>query len=121
MKSLTDRKCSAKMPNMIIEIPELDEISKKLDRVIMLLEKLLSDTCQQSTPSASVPVGSPSKHMMTVKQIAEFLNIAVSTVYRMVSTRRIPFLEIGSRVLFDLNQIKRWIAKNSHNVMSRSR
>ena len=109
------------MLNMIIEIPELDEISKKLDRVIMLLEKLLGDTGQQSTPLASVPVGSPSKHMMTVKQIAEYLNISVSTVYGMVSARRIPFLKIGSRVLFDLGAVKRWISKNSYNALSQSR
>ncbi|MBA7577292.1 hypothetical protein ES708_19139 [subsurface metagenome] len=109
------------MPNMITEIPELDEISKKLDRVIMLLEKLLGDTCQQSTRSASVPVGSPSKHMTTVKQIAEYLNISVSTVYGMVSARRIPFLKIGSRVLFDLGAAKRWISRNSYNALSQSR
>ena len=108
------------MSNMIIEIPEFNETSKKLDRVILLLEKLTSDTGQQSIPPASVPLGSSWKQMMTVKQIAEFLNIAVSTVYRMVFTRRIPFLKIGSRVLFDLNRIKRLLAKNSHNVMSRS-
>jgi len=119
--SLTDRKCSAKMLNMIIEIPDLKVISKKLDRVIMLLEKLLGDTGQQSTPPASVPVDSSSKQMMTVKQIAEYLNISVSTVYGMVSARRIPFLKIGSRVLFDLSALKRWIAKNSHSALSRSR
>jgi len=87
----------------------------------MLLEKLLGDTGQQPTPSASVPVDFPSKQMLTVKQVAEFLNISVSTVYGMVSARRIPFLKIGSRVLFDLSAIKRWIAKNSHSALNRSR
>ncbi len=109
------------MHNMTIEIQELDEISKKLDRIILPLEKLTGDTDQQSTPAASVPLSSTSKHMMTVKQIAGYLNISVSTVCGMVSARRIPFLKIGSRVLFDLSQIKRCIVKNSHNVLSRSR
>ena len=109
------------MHNMTIEIPEFNEISKKLDRVILLLERLVGDTGQQSTPPASVPVGPSSKHMMTVKQIAEHLNISVPTVYAMVSARRIPFLKIGSKVLFDLSQIKRWIAKNSHDELSRCR
>lgn len=119
--SLFDRQCGAKMQNMIIEIPELEEISKKLDRVILLLEKLTGDIGQRSTPPTSVPVNSSSKHMMTVKQVAGYLNISVSTVYAMVSARRIPFLKIGSGVLFDLSALKRWIAKNSHNVMSWSR
>ena len=109
------------MHNMIIEITELEEISKKLDRVILLLEKLTGDTSQQSTPPASVPEGSTSKHMMTVKQIAEYLSISVLTVYRMASACRIPFLKIGSRVLFDLSALNQWIAKNSHKVLSRSR
>ena len=107
------------MHNMIIKIPELDEISKKLDRLILLLEKLVGDTGQRSTPPASVPVNSSSKHMMTVKQVAGYLIISVATVYAMISARRIPFLKIGSRVLFDLSQIKRWITKNSHNVTSK--
>jgi excisionase family DNA binding protein len=121
MKSLTHRKCSVKMLNMVIEIPELKEISKKLDRVILLLEKLTGDTGQQTTPPVSVPVDSSSKHLLTVKQIAEYLNISVSTVYGMVSARRFPFLKIGSRVLFDLEAIKRWTAKSSHSALSRSR
>lgn len=106
---------------MTIEMPELDEISKKLDRLIFLLEKLTGDTGQQSTSPASVPIGSASKHMMTVKQITVYLKISVSTVNGMVSARRISFLKIGSRVLFDLSQTERWIAKNSHKELSRSR
>ena len=105
---------------MIIEMPELEEISKKLDRLILLLEKLTCDAGQQPTSPSPVPIGPASKHMMTVKQIAGYLNISVSTVYGMVSARRIPFLKIGSRVLFDLSQIERWIVKNSHIELSRS-
>ena len=109
------------MHNMIIEIPELEEISKKLDRVVLLLEKLTGDTGQRLTPPTSVQEETPTKRLMTVKEVAGYLNISVATVYAMVSARRIPFLKIGSRVLFDLIQIKRWITKNSHNEMSRSR
>lgn len=108
------------MHNMTIEMPGPGAISEKLDRIILLLERLVGDTGQQTTPP-SVPVDSSSKHMMTVRQIAEYLNISVSTVYSMVSARRIPFLKIGSRVLFDLGAIKHWIAKNSHSALSRPR
>lgn len=109
------------MHKMTIAIPELDEISNKLDRVILLLEKLIGNTGEHSVPPTSVQEEFPLKHMMTVKQVAGYLNISVATVYCMVSARRIPFLKIGSRVLFDLSQIKRWITKNSRNVLSRSR
>jgi len=108
------------MADMIVEIPELGEISKKLDRVILLLERLIGNTDQHSVPPKPVQGESSTKHMLTVREVAEHLNIAVSTVYAMVSARRIPFLKIGSRVLFDLSQIERWIAKNSHKEQSRS-
>ena len=107
------------MDNMIIEIPELEDILKKLDRVILLLEKLIGNTDQHLVPPTPSQGKSPSKHMMTVKEVAGYLNISVATVYAMISARRIPFLKIGSRVLFDLSQIKRWITKNSHNVTSK--
>ena len=108
------------MDNMIIELPELGDISKKLNRVILLLEKLIG-TDQHLVSPTSVQEKSPSKRLLTVKEVAGYLNISIATVYAMISVLRIPFSKVGSRVSLDLSQIERWIAKNSHKELSRSR
>ena len=74
---LANRKSGAKMSSMIIEILELNEISKKLDPVILLLEKLLGNTAQNWVSPTSVQEESPSKHMMTVREVAEYLALAI--------------------------------------------
>ena len=46
---------------------------------------------------------------MDVPALAEYIHLAKSTVYKMVSNRTIPFSKIGSRTLFDRVQIDQWV------------
>ena len=45
---------------------------------------------------------------LTVKEAAEFLRVAVATVYRWVYERRIPYRKHGSRLVFCGDDLKRW-------------
>ncbi|MBT3182295.1 MAG: helix-turn-helix domain-containing protein [Deltaproteobacteria bacterium] len=54
------------------------------------------------------------KHLLTVKEAAEYLRLAESTIYKMVSRRDIPFMKIGTRVIFDLEMLAEWV--EAHTV-----
>ena len=53
------------------------------------------------------------KRFLDVRQTAEFLNVSVHLIYRMVEMKRIPHTRIGRKLLFDLKRLERWIEENS--------
>ena len=97
---------------MNIELPEVKELSEKLDRVIRLLEHMTGSEERRENNDRVAPMVTV-RRSMSAAQIAEYLGIDCITVYKMVSARRIPFYKVGRRVLFDADQINRWIKKNS--------
>jgi len=55
----------------------------------------------------------PNKRLLDVKEASEYLGLAESTLYSMVSQRRIPFTKTGRLTKFDREQLDRWIRANS--------
>jgi len=49
------------------------------------------------------------KRLLDIKEAAEFLNVSPNTLYSWVSQRRIPFVKLGRRVEFDLEDLQDWI------------
>ncbi len=47
---------------------------------------------------------------VSVKEISEYTSIADKTLYEWASQEKIPSIKIGSRVLFDLNDIDQLMA-----------
>ena len=47
--------------------------------------------------------------LMTVEQLAQYLNLSAGTVYRLTSTKKIPHIKIGSSVRFKPEVIEHWI------------
>ncbi|MGZ3559575.1 MAG: helix-turn-helix domain-containing protein, partial [Thermodesulfobacteriota bacterium] len=41
-----------------------------------------------------------------------FLSLSTDTVYRMASLKKLPYLKIGDRVLFDVKALDQWIEKH---------
>ena len=48
---------------------------------------------------------------LTVEQVATMLNVSPKTIYHMHSTGYLPSLKLGSRVLFDKEELKARIQK----------
>lgn len=48
--------------------------------------------------------------LLTAAEVSEILRIPRSTVYELARSRRIPFLKVGRRTLFDPQLITEWIA-----------
>ena len=58
----------------------------------------------------------PNKRFLDVKEAAEYLGLAISTVYTMASQRRIPYTKMGRCTKFDRVELDSWIAGHSVKV-----
>lgn len=50
--------------------------------------------------------------LLTVKELGEQLSLSRSTIYRLRKNSDFPFYEVGTRVLFDPDEVMEWIKKN---------
>ena len=53
------------------------------------------------------------RRLINIQDVAEYTGLSVHTLYAMVSQRRIPFVKMGRRTMFDPKELDRWIAENS--------
>ena len=51
------------------------------------------------------------KRFISVKAIAEYLDLKVDTIYAWVYQKKIPYVKIGRCVKFDLQEIEDWLNK----------
>jgi excisionase family DNA binding protein len=58
-----------------------------------------------------------SKRFLSVKDVANEYGLAVSTVYKMASQHRIPFVKMGRRTKFDRLELNKWVSL--HTVKER--
>lgn len=52
------------------------------------------------------------RRLITAKEASQYLSISTDTVYRLAAIKRLPYLKIGNRVLFDIKALDKWIEKN---------
>lgn len=53
------------------------------------------------------------RRLITAKEASQYLSLSTDTVYRMASLKKLPYLKIGDRVLFDLKTLDHWIEKHT--------
>jgi len=51
----------------------------------------------------------PESQLLTVKEAASFLDLAVPTLYKLTSNREIPFFKRGKRVYFRKEELVKWV------------
>jgi excisionase family DNA binding protein len=49
------------------------------------------------------------KRFLDVEDVASEYGLAVSTVYKMASQHRIPFVKMGRRLKFDRLELNKWV------------
>ena len=86
---------------MELLVPELAEISAKLDTIIELLRPQSGSAPIRSTPRTA-RTGST---IMTVAELVQYVGIGRSTVCKFTSGRILPFLKIGRQLLFRPEEI----------------
>ncbi len=52
------------------------------------------------------------RRLITAKEAGQYLSLSTDTIYRMASLKKLPYLKIGDRVLFDIKTIDHWIEKH---------
>ena len=52
----------------------------------------------------------PLPDILTVKDLAEYFNCHISTIYRMVKERRLPVFRVRSDFRFRRDEIEKWMA-----------
>jgi excisionase family DNA binding protein len=58
------------------------------------------------------------RRLITAKEASQFLSLSTDTVYRMASLKKLPYLKIGDRVLFDVKELKSEIEKEKPGTKS---
>jgi excisionase family DNA binding protein len=53
--------------------------------------------------------------LLTLEQVAEYLNIDRFTVYRLVAQKQLPAFKVGGQWRFSQEMIEAWLMKNSKN------
>ena len=49
-----------------------------------------------------------SSHVLTVKELSDYLKVHPSTIYRQLKRRRLPAFKVGSDWRFNIESIDRW-------------
>ncbi len=52
------------------------------------------------------------RRLITAKETGQYLSLSTETIYRMASLKKLPYLKIGDRVLFDIKTLDHWIEKH---------
>ncbi len=48
---------------------------------------------------------------LTVKEVAIYLDLSTDFIYKLVRQKQIPFIKVGSRILFKRVSIERWLSQ----------
>jgi len=114
IRELLRRMKKKQLPPKIKEDEKIANIKVTVDQILRHLlekEKEAKEGSQKETK----------KHMqksrfMTLKETAEYLNCSVSLIYRLAVTRKIPYVRISGKILFDLTKLERFIEENTIEV-----
>ena len=52
-------------------------------------------------------------HLLTAAEVAALFRVPRSTIYALARARRIPFLRVGRRILFDPGVLADWVVDQS--------
>ncbi len=60
--------------------------------------------------SKSTPL---TRRLISVQEAADYIGLSPDTVYTMVSQRRIPYVKVGRRTMFDVGLLDAWIKQRT--------
>ncbi len=58
--------------------------------------------------------------LLTLEQVAQYLNVDRFTVYRLFAQKQLPAFKVGNQWRFKRKMIEAWLAKNSNLQKKRS-
>ncbi len=70
---------------------------------------MVSDTNNENEVESVPAYQGRNRDYMNIKQLSEYLGIAISTIYSMSSKGTIPRTKLGNRVIFNKDEIDKWL------------
>ena len=67
------------------------------------------------------PMHAPSSVMMTLEEVAGYLRLHTSTIYRLVRAGVIPGVKIGGQWRFNQERVDKWLARQEAASAQRKR
>jgi excisionase family DNA binding protein len=58
----------------------------------------------------------PPKRYIGIKELAEYIDVKVNTLYSWVNMKQIPYYKVGRLVKFDKDEIDKWMEKKRVEV-----
>ena len=55
-------------------------------------------------------------NLMDIEQAAEYLGLSVGTLYQWRSQHKIPYIKVGRRVKFKIEQLDQWLSERTVHV-----
>ena len=55
--------------------------------------------------------------LLNVKELARLIKVNKSTLYLWVNQKRIPYVKLGAKVLFDGRDIESWVMDNKVEIV----
>ena len=52
------------------------------------------------------------RRLITAKEASQYLSLSTDTVYRMAALKKLPYLKMGDRVLFDVKALDQWVDRH---------
>lgn len=86
-------------------------INERLHRIETLLENIYRASNISEAGIATTPI-------MNIKQLSAYLDLSVSALYKMTSTKEIPHAKRGKRLYFDKKDIDAWVLENKITTTS---
>ena len=56
--------------------------------------------------------------LINIEEASDILGLKITTLYKYTCSRRIPYVKLGNRVLFDINKLKAWVQSNSFDPIN---
>ena len=60
------------------------------------------------------------EQLLTLEQVADYLNVDKFTVYRLIADRELPAFKVGNQWRFKKKLIENWLERNSNFQRKRS-
>ncbi len=52
------------------------------------------------------------RRLITAKEASQYLSLSTDTIYQMAASKKLPYLKIGARVLFDIKSLDQWVERH---------
>lgn len=57
-------------------------------------------------------------NMFDVKQLAEYLNVSISLIRKLVKSKDIPYVRLGVKILFSKIEIDKWLLEQQKDNLN---